>query len=162
MLKLKPLSELADEAALILEAEFDYGPDQFERNSSHTDLDLIYLLYRHCWCDYFSDALYRITGWPIVGASSKTAGNFHRLNRTSEGELVDVTGYVTLESLQTIFKCPDLYLTEDISRNKKVAALDDLEISMATEAFLHLDYDPFIALRINVRNRLMVLVEKYN
>lgn len=140
MYEFKSLTKLADEAALILEAEFDYGSDQFERNSSQTDLDLIYLLYKHCWCDYFSDALYRITGWPIVAASSKTAGNFHRLNRSSEGELVDVTGYVTLENLKPIFKCSDLYLTEDISRDKKVTALDDIEIPMATEELLHFDY----------------------
>jgi hypothetical protein len=154
MFTLKTLPELADEATIVLESEFDYGPAQFVRDSSHTDMDLIYLLYRHCWCDYFSDALYRITDWPIVSASSKIAGNIHRLNRTGEGKLVDVTGYVTLVNLQTTFDCTDLYLTEDISRNKKVAALDDLEISMVTEALLHLDYDPFIALRSVVLSRL--------
>jgi len=68
--------------------------------------------------------------------------------------LVDVTGYVTLDSLQTTFDCTDLYLIENISRNKKAEALDDLEISMVTEVFLHLDYEPFITLRINVLNKL--------
>jgi len=48
MLTLKTLAELADDAALVLESEFDYGPTEFVRNSSHTDIDLIYLLYRHC------------------------------------------------------------------------------------------------------------------
>ena len=162
MLTFKTLAELADDAALVLESEFDYGPTEFVRNSSHTDMDLIYLLYRHCWCDYFSDALYRITGWPIVGASSKTTGDFHRLNRTNEGKLVDVTGYVTLDSLQTTFDCTDLYLTENISRNKKAEALDDLEISMVTEALLHLHYEPFTALHSEIRNRLRTCQERFN
>lgn len=154
------LSELADEAAIILESEFDYGPNMFERDPSHTDMDLIYMLYRNCWCDYFSDAIYRLTKWPIVGVSSRSKGGIHRVNRAHDGQLVDVTGYVTLDNLQAGYGYSDLYLTENIARDKKVASYDDHDISMVTQVFLHLNYEPFTSLRSKTRTRLMVIEEK--
>lgn len=139
----KTLSQVADEAALILEAEFEYGPEQFIRNSTHSDIYIINYLYLHCWCDYFSDALFRLTGWSIVGVHSKSGGSIHRLNITNDGKLVDVTGYVALDDLKVTYKCEDAYLKEDICRNKIVSNLSDAEISMVTEVFLHLKYKPF-------------------
>jgi hypothetical protein len=47
-----------------------------------------------------------------------------------------------------------LYLTEDISRNENVAALDDLEISMVTEALRHLHYEPFTDFHIKIQNQI--------
>ena len=51
------LEELAEEANIVMESEFDYGPEVFERSPKNTALDLLRLQYAHCECRYFAFAL---------------------------------------------------------------------------------------------------------
>ncbi len=148
--KLSTLAEIADEAAMILDCEYDYGPSKFTRDASDTDLGLIEYLYLSCWSDHFAEALYRLNSWPIVMLSSKNKRLIRFVNRAEDGRLVAVTGYVTLDDLKATYKDAHLLVTDDVPRDKPIMAFTDMEFSTSVEVLLHLDYPPFIDLKPKV------------
>ena len=107
------LEELAEEANIVMESEFDDGPEVFERSPKNTALDLLRLQYAHCECRYFAFALRELTGWPIVLAVEPGGLLCHQLNRDAQGRLVDVTGFVTIEELPGRYRGIELEVRAD-------------------------------------------------
>lgn len=140
------LEVLAEQANIVLECEYDYGPDAFERSPERSPLDLLRLLYAHCWSHQFASALHELTGWPVVTASNSAGRSIHHLNRHSEGKLIDVTGFVGLEELQSRYGIPDLVIFEDLGF-KRDPKLDDDWMAEVMTAMLYLPHEPFLNMR---------------
>ena len=139
------LEELAEEANIVMESEFDYGPEVFERSPKNTALDLLRLQYAHCECRYFAFALRELTGWPIVLAVEPGGLLCHQLNRDAQGRLVDVTGFVTLEELPGRYRGIELEVREGKTFDDNDKPEDD-KISQVMAAMLYLPHEPFTSL----------------
>ena len=139
------LEELAEEANIVMESEFDYGPEVFERSPKNTALDLLRLQYAHCECRYFAFALRELTGWPIVLAVEPGGLLCHQLNRDAQGRLVDVTGFVTLEELPGRYRGIELEVREG-NNFEGDGDLDDDAVAQVMAAMLYLPHEPFTSL----------------
>lgn len=140
------LEDLAEQANIVLECEYDYGPDAFERSPDHSPLDLLQMQYAECWCHQFASSLNELTGWSVVTAADSSGTPIHHLNRNPQGRLVDVTGFVDLEGLQSRYRIPDLMIYEDLDF-KRVPKLDDDSMAEIMAAMLYLPYEPFVSMR---------------
>lgn len=139
------LEELAEEANIVMESEFDYGPEVFERSPENTALDLLRLQYAHCECRYFAFALRELTGWPIVLAVEPGGLLCHQLNRDAQGRLVDVTGFVTLEELPGRYRGIELEVREGKTFDDNDKPEDD-KVAQVMAAMLYLPHEPFTSL----------------
>jgi len=144
------LEELAEDANIALECEFDYGPELFERSPQNTALDLLRLQYAHCECRYFAFALRELTGWPIVLAVEPGGLVCHQLNRDVQGRWVDVTGFVTLEELPRRYRGIELEVREGKTFDENDQPDDD-KVAQVMAAMLYLPHEPFTSLSAQAR-----------
>jgi len=144
------LKELVENANVVLESEYDYGPDAFERSPQYTPLDLLRMQFSHCWCHHFAASMQELTGWPVMKAIDAKGGLVHYLNRDPQGRWVDVTGFVEVEGLCRRYGLPALSVLED-SEFKRQRVLDDDSMSDIMAAMLYLPHQPYIGMRQTIR-----------
>lgn len=133
------LSELAEDAMGVLADLHD--DDYLDVIDGYSDLDKIRLRYTSSDCDDFALALSVLMDWPVVGVASNKQGPLHRLNRSDDGQLVDVTGFVDEGVLRKRHKARDLTLADMDSAWFSLGSDEDLRRLYAT--MLHLDTLPF-------------------
>jgi hypothetical protein len=153
--KVPTLKDLAENAVLLLEAEEDFYDDPFVPGPEHSEIDILRQVYGHNHCDWFAVALNVVKDWEIVAVGSPGKPSVHRLVRDSEGRLVDVYGYVTVDDLRLRYGIDDLVVFEN-NDTKSRKDLNEDWIPEFVAAMLYLPYEPFASLR----NELMAWVQR--
>ena len=138
-MELPTLSELAEDAMCVLSDLHD--DDYLDVIEDYSDLDKVRLRYTSSDCDDFALALSVLMDWPVVGVASNKQGPLHRLNRSDDGRLVDVTGFVDEGVLRKRHKARDVTVTDLGSAWSSLGSDEDLRRLYAT--MLHLNTLPF-------------------
>lgn len=138
----KSLQELADDACYAISDL--YTDDEFDAIREQPAVEQIKRRYLHADCDDFAFALNVLTDWEIVAVSCSSKGPLHRLNRDSEGRLVDISGFVTEEDLRKRYKSRKLSIAP---ADEGMSLIDDDEQLKDVIAVIpHLPYEPFTGL----------------
>lgn len=137
-----PLNYLADDAASAVSDLL--SDEQWDAFDAMSDLEKVQWRYCHADCDDFAATLSEITGYPIVAVNSLRRGPIHRLVAAPDGQLLDVMGWVSLDSLKSRYRLKSLELFEGGSQFG--ASLDSDDLRPLLETLLQLPYAPFNSL----------------
>lgn len=118
--------------------------DAWEAFDNKTDLEKIEHRYLHADCDDFALALCLALGWN-VRAVSGPKGPLHRLVESPEGRLLDVSGWVTPETLSERYRTRKLRLSAPGGAELCHSRLDDEGLQLVVAAMVQLGRAPFIA-----------------
>lgn len=154
--KVPSLSYLAESAAfaLRLDAQENGCDDSFVADLEKNEIHLISHLYANIQSDWFAAALNHLKGWRIIAVGSPGHPSVYRLACDSEGRLIDVGGYKSLEHLRIRFGIDNLtFVGNDVNSDE---GLDSDSLFDIFSCMLYLPYEPFIGMR----DELMIRVQQ--
>jgi len=135
--EIKKLEEFAEDVSSDMISD-DKAWDTFINQSVKQKILFAFL---HGECDAFAVALYRIFGWKLINVVTEN-GSVHRISKTSDGRLVDASGYVTKEQLQKRYRAKKCSFSKEGDESMALGLVEEY-VPLAASAMLLLDIPPF-------------------